>query len=149
MRLASFLAENVVRSDMAAVACIFCRIVAGAGPCVELYRDRTTLAFMDIHPVNEGHCLVRRFLETDQIKASAPHPTLSPQAGRGSETQRSLLHLCRYGRALPLPVLFTPELGFTRVRQFKVAEVGYIRLRLRGWGEGLLPHMIRILETLV
>jgi histidine triad (HIT) family protein len=25
---------------------------------VELYRDRTTLAFMDIHPVNEGHCLV-------------------------------------------------------------------------------------------
>lgn len=58
MRLASFLAENVVRSDMAAVACIFCGIVAGAKPCVELYRDRTTLAFMDIHPVNEGHCLV-------------------------------------------------------------------------------------------
>jgi histidine triad (HIT) family protein len=25
---------------------------------VELYRDAATLAFMDIHPVNEGHCLV-------------------------------------------------------------------------------------------
>ena len=23
-----------------------------------VYRDATTLAFMDIHPVNEGHCLV-------------------------------------------------------------------------------------------
>src|SRR5262249_2647473 len=26
--------------------------------CHELYRDDRTLAFMDIHPANEGHCLV-------------------------------------------------------------------------------------------
>ncbi len=38
--------------------CIFCRIVANAAECHELYRDETTLAFMDIHPANEGHCLV-------------------------------------------------------------------------------------------
>jgi HIT domain len=43
---------------MAASECIFCRIVVGIAPCEELYRDPTTLAFMDIHPVNEGHCLV-------------------------------------------------------------------------------------------
>jgi histidine triad (HIT) family protein len=43
---------------MAVAECIFCRIVAGTSPCVELYRDATTFAFMDIHPVNEGHCLV-------------------------------------------------------------------------------------------
>jgi histidine triad (HIT) family protein len=43
---------------MAASECIFCRIVAGIAPCEELYRDPATLAFMDIHPVNEGHCLV-------------------------------------------------------------------------------------------
>ena len=29
--------------------CIFCRIVAGTSPCVELYRDATTFAFMDVH----------------------------------------------------------------------------------------------------
>jgi histidine triad (HIT) family protein len=47
------------QEDIMAVAeCIFCRIVAGTSPCVELYRDATTFAFMDIHPVNEGHCLV-------------------------------------------------------------------------------------------
>src|SRR4029077_15579632 len=38
--------------------CIFCKIAAGTAPCVELCRDAATLAFMDIHPVNEGHCLV-------------------------------------------------------------------------------------------
>jgi histidine triad (HIT) family protein len=39
-------------------ACIFCRIVAGTAASHELYRDEATLAFMDIHPANEGHCLV-------------------------------------------------------------------------------------------
>jgi histidine triad (HIT) family protein len=43
---------------VAASECIFCKIVAGTAQCHELYRDRTTLAFMDIHPANEGHCLV-------------------------------------------------------------------------------------------
>jgi len=38
--------------------CIFCRIVAGTSPCQEIYRDNATLAFMDIHPTNDGHCLV-------------------------------------------------------------------------------------------
>jgi hypothetical protein len=33
----------------------------------------------------------------------------------------------------PHPTPLPPELGFTRVRHFKLAEVGYIRLRL---GEG-------------
>jgi hypothetical protein len=43
---------------VAASECIFCKIVAGTAECHELYRDETTLAFMDIHPANEGHCLV-------------------------------------------------------------------------------------------
>jgi len=38
--------------------CIFCKIVAGAVPCFKLFEDRTTLAFMDINPVHDGHCLV-------------------------------------------------------------------------------------------
>ncbi len=38
--------------------CIFCRIVAGESACEEIYRDELTLAFMDIHPANDGQCLV-------------------------------------------------------------------------------------------
>jgi histidine triad (HIT) family protein len=38
--------------------CIFCKIVAGAVPCVKLFEDSDTLAFMDINPVHDGHCLV-------------------------------------------------------------------------------------------
>ena len=45
---------------VATAECIFCKIVAGTEECHELYRDETTLAFMDIHPANEGHCLVIR-----------------------------------------------------------------------------------------
>ena len=39
-------------------ACIFCKIVAGAIPCFKLFEDGDTLAFMDINPVHDGHCLV-------------------------------------------------------------------------------------------
>jgi histidine triad (HIT) family protein len=46
------------KAGMADPACIFCRIVAVTAECHELYRDEATLAFMDIHPANEGHCLV-------------------------------------------------------------------------------------------
>lgn len=37
--------------------CIFCKIVAGQVPCCKLYEDAETLAFMDINPVHDGHCL--------------------------------------------------------------------------------------------
>jgi histidine triad (HIT) family protein len=38
--------------------CIFCKIVAGEVPCFKLCEDAETLAFMDINPVHDGHCLV-------------------------------------------------------------------------------------------
>jgi len=38
--------------------CIFCKIVAGEIPCNKVYEDDNTLVFLDIKPVNEGHCLV-------------------------------------------------------------------------------------------
>lgn len=43
---------------MAAADCIFCRIVAGESPCETIFEDAATLAFMDINPVHDGHCLV-------------------------------------------------------------------------------------------
>ena len=38
-------------------SCIFCKIVAGQFPCFKLFEDETTIAFMDINPVNPGHAL--------------------------------------------------------------------------------------------
>ncbi|MFH1113082.1 MAG: HIT family protein [Pseudomonadota bacterium] len=38
--------------------CIFCKIVAGQIPSTKIYEDETTLAFMDIMPLNKGHVLV-------------------------------------------------------------------------------------------
>jgi len=38
--------------------CIFCKIIGGEIPCFKIYEDDMTLAFMDINPANEGHCLV-------------------------------------------------------------------------------------------
>ena len=38
--------------------CPFCEIAAEPSRCALLFEDRLTLAFMDINPANEGHCLV-------------------------------------------------------------------------------------------
>jgi len=38
--------------------CVFCKIVAGTIPSIKLSEDAETIAFMDINPVNDGHCLV-------------------------------------------------------------------------------------------
>jgi histidine triad (HIT) family protein len=38
--------------------CVFCKIRDGQIPSVKVYEDDRTLAFMDIHPLNPGHCLV-------------------------------------------------------------------------------------------
>ena len=38
--------------------CIFCKIVKGEIPANKVYEDDTTLAFLDIEPVNLGHSLV-------------------------------------------------------------------------------------------
>jgi histidine triad (HIT) family protein len=38
--------------------CISCKIVVGQMPCFKLLEDDDTLAFMDIYPASDGHCLV-------------------------------------------------------------------------------------------
>jgi len=35
-----------------------CNIVSGEEPCVQLYADNDTMAFMDKYPANDRHCLV-------------------------------------------------------------------------------------------
>ena len=38
--------------------CIFCKIIKGEIPSTKIYEDDLCLAFMDIFPVTEGHCLL-------------------------------------------------------------------------------------------
>ncbi len=38
--------------------CIFCKVVRGETPAHWVYEDEHTLAFLDIHPLTEGHTLV-------------------------------------------------------------------------------------------
>lgn len=38
--------------------CIFCRIVSGEVPSTTLLADDLAVAFMDINPASNGHCLV-------------------------------------------------------------------------------------------
>ena len=38
--------------------CLFCKIIAGDIPATKVYEDDEVIAFLDIHPVNDGHTLV-------------------------------------------------------------------------------------------
>ena len=38
--------------------CIFCKIIKGDIPCQKVYEDERVFVFLDIKPVNPGHCLV-------------------------------------------------------------------------------------------
>jgi histidine triad (HIT) family protein len=40
------------------MTCIFCKIAKGEIPCYKVYEDKDFLAFLDIHPLNKGHCLI-------------------------------------------------------------------------------------------
>jgi histidine triad (HIT) family protein len=50
-----------------ATNCIFCLIAAGDAPAERLYEDDTTVAFMDINPATDGHCLVIPRLHAEDI----------------------------------------------------------------------------------
>ena len=72
--------------------CIFCKIVAGSIPSFKLFEDAETLAFMDINPANDGHCLVipkahyptvfaiapEAFAAADISAAAADHVLMNP-----------------------------------------------------------------------
>lgn len=38
--------------------CLFCKIASGALPAHRLYQDDHVTAFLDLHPIREGHALV-------------------------------------------------------------------------------------------
>jgi len=38
--------------------CIFCKIVKGEIPASVIFEDDVCMAFMDVFPIKEGHCLL-------------------------------------------------------------------------------------------
>ena len=38
--------------------CVFCKLRDGQIPSMKIFEDETTIAFMDINPINSGHCLI-------------------------------------------------------------------------------------------
>ena len=38
--------------------CIFCKIIKGEIPAGKIFEDDRVLAFLDIAPLSDGHCLV-------------------------------------------------------------------------------------------
>lgn len=38
--------------------CIFCKIVAGDIPCFKVFENEVSMAFLDAHPLSEGHTLL-------------------------------------------------------------------------------------------
>lgn len=39
-------------------SCIFCQIIDGSAESSEIYRDEHCVAFLDVHPINDGHTIV-------------------------------------------------------------------------------------------
>ncbi|MHC4881127.1 MAG: HIT family protein [Planctomycetota bacterium] len=52
--------------------CIFCKIIAGQIPCTKIYEDDQILAFLDVHPVSEGHTLVVHKEHTCRVDSTEP-----------------------------------------------------------------------------
>lgn len=40
------------------IDCVFCKLRDGQIPSMKVFEDDKTIAFMDINPINSGHCLV-------------------------------------------------------------------------------------------
>ena len=67
--------------------CIFCKIVAGQIPCYKLFEDGQIIAFLDVGPLAQGHCLIvpkAHFVTLDQMSAesAAACVQLAPRLGR-------------------------------------------------------------------
>lgn len=52
--------------------CIFCKIIAGQVPCIKIYENDHVLAFLDVHPVSEGHTLVVLKEHTSRVDSTEP-----------------------------------------------------------------------------
>lgn len=52
--------------------CIFCAIAAGEVPSAKLYEDENVFAFLDVHPLRQGHALVVPRRHAERLEATEP-----------------------------------------------------------------------------
>ena len=57
-RLQAFIGTPEREGQQAEEGCTFCDILAGKLEAFTVYEDEHTLAFLDILPIRDGHCLV-------------------------------------------------------------------------------------------
>lgn len=48
--------------------CIFCSIVAGSAPAALVHRDEHCMAFMDVHPLGQGHVLLIPLAHVEKLE---------------------------------------------------------------------------------
>lgn len=73
--------------------CIFCKVIAGVIPSIQVYQDNDSIAFMDINPVAEGHTLiVPRLHSANLFEISDSAIAAAARAARrvGSAVQQAL-----------------------------------------------------------
>ena len=68
--------------------CIFCAIVAGTAPSLQVYEDDHTLAFLDINPIVAGHTLV-----VPKNHATDLHEIASDELARTAQSAQQVGHL--------------------------------------------------------
>jgi len=47
--------------------CIFCEIIQGTAPASVVYEDAACKAFMDVHPIHQGHLLIVPRIHYDEL----------------------------------------------------------------------------------
>ena len=53
--------------------CIFCQIIAGNLPAALVYRDEHCIAFMDVHPLGQGHVLLIPLQHVEKLEQLHAH----------------------------------------------------------------------------
>jgi len=69
--------------------CIFCKIVRREAPASIVREDESTLAFMDIQPMNEGHVLIIPKVHAAYVE-DLPHGAAGPMLDAAAEVSRAL-----------------------------------------------------------
>jgi len=79
---------------MADPNCIFCKILEGTIPSVQVYQDAQVVAFMDIHPIAPGHVLLVPRHHCAHL-LEAPPDVLAAVAAAAPEVARGLMKATR------------------------------------------------------
>ncbi len=115
--------------------CIFCKIVAGEIPAVQVYEDNLFLAFLDREPVNPGHLVVIPKAHVDDVfdinepmyaELFACAKKIAPQLKKAMESRRVGLVVEGFGVAHAhvhlIPINNAHELNPERAKETSMEE---------------------------